>query len=85
MPGPNKSQVIALYRSFLRHADKIPNYNFKSHAVRRTRMGFVKNRNVEGQELLAQYQNGLKQLEIVKRQAIINQLFPDEGSVMQKM
>ena len=52
--------------------------------MRRTKSGFVMNRAVTGDELVAVYSFGLKQLEIAKRQSLVSQLYPDTmSSVMQ--
>ena len=83
-PAPRPAQVRSLYRSLLRHTSLITNYNFRSHAMRRTKSGFLMNRTVSGDELTAVYTFGLKQLAIAKRQSLISQLYPDSmSSVMQ--
>ena len=79
-----KTEVLALYRSMLRHSSKIVNYNFRSHAKRRTRSGFEQYRSVAGDELVDKYKYGLTQLDVIKRQSLISQLYPDTvASVMQ--
>ena len=84
MSAPRPVHVKSLYRSLLRYTSKITNYNFRSHAMRRTKSGFVMNRTVTGDELVSIYAFGLKQLEIAKRQSLVSQLYPDTmSSVMQ--
>lgn len=52
--------------------------------MRRTRSGFIMNRDVSGPELISAYEFGVKQLAIAKRQALVSQLYPDAmQSVMQ--
>jgi hypothetical protein len=85
MAAPARAQVLSLMRSLLRHSSKIVNYNFRAHAKRRTRAGFDLHRDVTGEKLVETYRYGLTQLEIVKRQALISQLYPDSlESVMQQ-
>ena len=82
---PRKADVLALFRSMFRHSSKIVNYNFRSHAQRRIRWGFEQNKSVAGAELAEKYKYGLTQLDVVKRQSIISQLYPDSvASVMQQ-
>lgn len=79
---PNRFQVLSLLRSFLRNSSKISNYNFREHAKRRTLQGFRSNRNLAGSDQVAAYEKGLEQLQIVHRQSVISQLYPDLGSVI---
>jgi hypothetical protein len=82
---PRKAEVLALFRHMIRHSSKIVNYNFRSHAKRRIRAGFEQYRSVAGEELAEKYKYGLTQLDVVKRQSVISQLYPDTvASVMQK-
>mmetsp|Transcript_29172 Transcript_29172/g.27956 ORF Transcript_29172/g.27956 Transcript_29172/m.27956 type:complete len:96 (+) Transcript_29172:118-405(+) len=82
---PNPTQVLQLYRLLMRYSSKFTNYNFRAHAMRRSKMGFVMNRHVEGVELAEKFAFGMKQLEIAKRQSLVSQLYPDTmTSVMQK-
>lgn len=39
---------LSLFRSLLREARKVDNYNFREHAIRRVRVGFQMNRNLSG-------------------------------------
>ena len=39
---------LPLYRSMLRLAKQVNDYNFRSHAVRRVKTGFRLNRNLQG-------------------------------------
>lgn len=80
--NPSKPQVLSLLRSFLRHGSKITNYNFREHAKRRALQGFRANRALTGSELQSKFDEGRVQLEVLKRQAVISQLYPDMGSVI---
>ena len=39
---------LHLYRSLLRHANGMKDYNFRMYAQRRVKAGFQKNRNLQG-------------------------------------
>lgn len=78
------SKVVALYRALLINANLIPHYNFKSYALRRIKHDFKKNRVVQDPTLISSlYQSGLQQLDMLKRQRIIGQLYPEEQSVLE--
>ena len=82
MSGLSRTLVLHLYRSLLKHAKKLQDYNFRSYAIRRTRQGFREAKRVSPEEAERLYQSGLKQLEVVNRQAIISSLFPGMNSVL---
>lgn len=82
---PSRFQVLSLLRSLLRQAGRINNYNFREHAHRRVLGAFRENKNiVEDSKLIEQYQDGLKQLDVVRRQAIISSLYPEDESVIER-
>mmetsp|Transcript_18969 Transcript_18969/g.26705 ORF Transcript_18969/g.26705 Transcript_18969/m.26705 type:complete len:84 (-) Transcript_18969:380-631(-) len=72
-----------LFRSLLREAKKMNDYNFRLYSIRRIKMGFLSNLSLEGQEAKAALEDGHHQLEILKRQAIIGNLYPSEHNVME--
>ena len=82
MSGLSRVLVLHLYRNMLKHARKLQDYNFRSYAIRRTRQGFRESKSVAPEEAERLYQSGLKQLEVVNRQAIISSLFPGMNSVL---
>jgi len=58
-------------------------YNFRSFALRRVKAGFKANRALQGEEATAAILDGQKQLEMLKRQAVLGQLYPSARSVME--
>lgn len=74
---------ISLFRSFMKEARKIPDYNFRTYALRRVKAGFEKSRHVEGEEASALRTQGQQQLEVLRRQAALGQMFPSAKSVME--
>ncbi|KAL7465432.1 hypothetical protein ACHAXS_005756 [Conticribra weissflogii] len=74
---------MALFRSLLREAKKVDNYNFRHYAIRRTRAGFTANRDLTGNEAVVALQEGQEQLEVLKRQVVLGTLYPSSRSVME--
>eukprot|EP00526_Cylindrotheca_closterium_P028004 CAMPEP_0113617686 /NCGR_PEP_ID=MMETSP0017_2-20120614/8916_1 /TAXON_ID=2856 /ORGANISM="Cylindrotheca closterium" /LENGTH=84 /DNA_ID=CAMNT_0000527105 /DNA_START=108 /DNA_END=362 /DNA_ORIENTATION=- /assembly_acc=CAM_ASM_000147 len=71
-----------LYRSLLRQAKQVPDYNFRSYSIRRVKAGFRKNQHLQGEEAAAAIRDGQEQLEVLKRQVTIGKLYPSATSVM---
>lgn len=64
---PSRQAVLGLFRSLLRAAGHMEDYNFRSYARRRVALGFRENRGIGGEALAAEYKDGLQQLEMLKR------------------
>lgn len=64
---PSRQAVLGLFRSMLRAAGHMEDYNFRSYAKRRVALGFKENRSVGGEALAAEYNEGLQQLQVLKR------------------
>ncbi|KAF9346461.1 LYR motif-containing protein 4 [Mortierella sp. NVP85] len=80
----HRSQVLGLYRSLLHHSSKFAAYNFRDYAVRRTRDAFHAAKNESDPEKInALIQKAQSQLEIVKRQSLISQLYGGEKLVLE--
>mmetsp|Transcript_15566 Transcript_15566/g.25927 ORF Transcript_15566/g.25927 Transcript_15566/m.25927 type:complete len:80 (+) Transcript_15566:85-324(+) len=77
------STALPLLRSLLREARHINDYNFRSYAVRRVKAGFDKNRNLTGEEAAVAMRDGEEQLQVLKRQVVLGQLYPSSRSVME--
>ncbi len=80
-----RNDVLHLYRNIIKQARSFDNYNFRFHAIRRIKWEFKKNINIDSSDVENKYEHGLRQLQIVKRQAIISKLYPEEGSVMENL
>mmetsp|Transcript_41274 Transcript_41274/g.58063 ORF Transcript_41274/g.58063 Transcript_41274/m.58063 type:complete len:82 (-) Transcript_41274:132-377(-) len=74
---------IQLFRSLLREAKKMDNYNFRAYSIRRVKTGFKMNKDLSGNEATSALAEGHQQLEMLKRQAMLGQLYPSVKSVMQ--
>jgi len=75
----------SLYRSLLREARKMSDYNFRSYALRRVKTGFENNRHLVGEDAQRALQEGQIQFETLKRQSMISQMYPSATSVMDKI
>ncbi|MCJ1469890.1 hypothetical protein MMC07_008534 [Pseudocyphellaria aurata] len=69
-------QARSLFRSLLRQSNQFAAYNFREYAKRRTKDAFREHRGEkaerETQELI---QQGLKELQVMKRQTVVSQFF----------
>ncbi|XP_028763550.1 LYR motif-containing protein 4 [Neltuma alba] len=81
---PSRAQLLCLFRSLLRTARQFPDYNIREYTKRRTIDAFRHNQNLTDQASIASaYSEGKTQLEIAKRQAIVQSLYaPVVKSVM---
>eukprot|EP00970_Alexandrium_tamarense_P004623 scaffold771_cov177-Alexandrium_tamarense.AAC.17 len=79
----SSSNSISLFRSLLREAKRVDNYNFRDYAVRRVKLGFQINRNLAGAEAELALREGQEQLDILRRQVVLGQLYPSAPSVME--
>ncbi|KAF9349923.1 hypothetical protein BGX26_011847 [Mortierella sp. AD094] len=80
----HRSQVLGLYRSLLHHSSRFASYNFRDYAIRRTRDGFHAAKNETDPEKIQDLiHKAQQQLEVVKRQALISQLYSGEKLVLE--
>ena len=83
MSAASRTQVLQLFRGLMRQARRLEDYNFRDYAKRRVVMGFQENRGLAGEVAAQEYQEGLKNLDMLKRQAVISHLYPSKRSVME--
>jgi len=81
MSAPTKTAVLSLYKNMLGNASKFANYNFREHAKRRIVGGFKEGKSLTGAEAESKFKWGQDQAEMVRRQAIVSQLYPEDSSV----
>ena len=75
---PSSTQTLKLYRAFQRAANKFPDYNYREYIKRRARDAFASSRSISNpQVIFSLYQQGIQELEIIHRQAIVNALYSD--------
>jgi LYR motif-containing protein 4 len=61
----------------------IQDYNVRFYAFRRTRQGYAENRELSGSAAQHAYVAGQEQLAVLKRQALLSQVYPATLSVME--
>ncbi|KAH8102216.1 hypothetical protein BXZ70DRAFT_60633 [Cristinia sonorae] len=83
--APSKQAILNLYGSTLRASRAFSSYNFRQYFVRRTRGVFqeIKDEKDAG-KLRAFYDEKTKELEVLKRSAIVNQLYGGWKLVVEK-
>lgn len=78
-------RVASLYHSLLKEANKFTNYNFRNHAIRKIKWDFQKDLTITDEKIIQErLEQGHKQLESLKRQVTLSQLYPEGPSVMDK-
>ncbi|CAN3372776.1 hypothetical protein DIURU_004735 [Diutina rugosa] len=80
---PGKREVLTLYRDLLHHAYKFDNYNFRSYAVRRVNDAFRANKALNGEAVVAAYNDGIDNLAMLKRQAAVSQMYTFDQLVVE--
>ena len=79
----SRTQVLALYRSLLREATHIDNYNFRLHALRKVKGEFRESTALSGADIGSKFAGGREQLESLRRQRIVSQLYPEGSNIME--
>ncbi|CEJ90892.1 hypothetical protein VHEMI06644 [[Torrubiella] hemipterigena] len=82
--GQSPQQIRSLYRQLIRQSNQFTAYNFREYAKRRTRDAFRANMTEQEprrvQELV---QQGLKDLQLLKRQTVIGQFYQIDRLVVE--
>lgn len=77
--------TLVLYREMLRESSKFTSYIYRTYAIRRIKDAFRSNRSVEDpaqKEVLLQHAR--QNLEIIKRQAVLSEMFKDQRLVIEQ-
>uniref|UniRef100_A0A2M4ATJ5 Complex 1 LYR protein domain-containing protein n=1 Tax=Anopheles triannulatus TaxID=58253 RepID=A0A2M4ATJ5_9DIPT len=77
----HKMKVLSLYKQLIRASQKFDSYNYRLYAIRRIRHAFRENKALtDGGKIESELAYGQSNLEIIKRQTIIGNLFqaPDK-------
>ncbi|KAI2463583.1 hypothetical protein F4781DRAFT_416120 [Annulohypoxylon bovei var. microspora] len=76
LKGDLPQQARSLYRQLLRQGEQFEAYNFREYAKRRTRDAFRESVVVrDPREIQGLIQNGLKELQMMKRQTVISKFY----------
>ena len=62
---------------------RLQDYNIRNYALRRTKLGYAENRNLSNGAVAEAIAFGNEQLAILKRQALLSQIYPSSLSVME--
>ncbi|XP_053621217.1 LYR motif-containing protein 4 [Plodia interpunctella] len=86
MSGSSKLQILSLYKALMRESQKFSNYNFRSYAVRRVRDAFKENQTLtDPKAIKKQLEFAKGNLNIVKRQVLIGNLYKTEKLVIENL
>ncbi|KAK4166607.1 hypothetical protein QBC43DRAFT_313000 [Cladorrhinum sp. PSN259] len=82
---PESAQkVLSLYRQLLRQGNQFAGYNFREYAKRRTRDAFRENKSVDDERKVQElFQDGLKQLQLLKRQTVVSQFYQQDRLIIE--
>lgn len=79
------NKVLSLYKSLIKESNRFTSYNFREYAHKRISWEFKKNKQINDQEQLkALSKKAQDNLESLKRQVIISQLYPAEKLIIEK-
>lgn len=77
--------VLSLYKNLVREGNKLEAYNFRNYAVRRVRDSFRENKNLsDDHSVQLAILEGRKNLEMLRRQAIIGHLYRADKLIIEK-
>ncbi|KAG2383326.1 hypothetical protein C9374_004663 [Naegleria lovaniensis] len=80
---PTRKQILALYRGLLKGGKAFSDYNYREYVLRCTREDFRKFKSVQDSEKIKRlYEKGVKNLGVVQRQSLINQIYSKHVSIM---
>ncbi|XP_039430887.1 LYR motif-containing protein 4 [Culex pipiens pallens] len=83
--GIHKMKVLSLYKQMLRESEKFSSYNYRMYALRRIRDAFRENKSLtDATKIEGQMEYAQKNLGIIKRQALVGQLFQADKLVIEK-
>ncbi|KAF8892956.1 hypothetical protein BD779DRAFT_1620877 [Infundibulicybe gibba] len=73
---PSRRAILSLYTSLLRTSRSFSSYNFREYFLQRTRENFkAAQAESDPAKLAAFYSEGKKELAVLRRSAIVNQLY----------
>ncbi|XP_055606137.1 LYR motif-containing protein 4-like [Uranotaenia lowii] len=81
----SRMKVLSLYRQLIRESQKFTSYNFRNYALRRIRDSFRDNKALNDSALIeSQLQFGQKNLEMIRRQVLVSQLYQTDKLVIEQ-
>jgi len=80
----SRAEKLALYRAMLRAARQFQSYNFRRYFVARVQRGFREHRDETDPVRVAELvQRGRNELAMLRRQALVNQLYTTDKLVVE--
>ncbi|SMN19953.1 similar to Saccharomyces cerevisiae YER048W-A ISD11 Protein required for mitochondrial iron-sulfur cluster biosynthesis [Maudiozyma saulgeensis] len=84
--APTRLQVLALYKQFIKNSKQFNNYNFREYFLRRSRDSFKQNMALQKPEEVSRaYSDAKEELGILKRQAVISQMYTFDKLVVEPL
>lgn len=81
----SRLDTIALYRALLRESKKFHSYYYRNYALRKIKHEFRIKRTLKNQdEISKQLVKGQENLDIIKRQVLIDNLYKRENLIIEK-
>ncbi|KAL3195397.1 hypothetical protein MRX96_015863 [Rhipicephalus microplus] len=81
----SRRQVLRLYKELMRECGQFKSYIYRSYALRRVRDAFKEHKAVQDKDEINELlDDGLKNLEIIKRQVVIGKLYRTSDLVIEK-
>ncbi|CAE6421897.1 unnamed protein product [Rhizoctonia solani] len=85
MSAPSRTQMLSLYAAMIRTSRSFSSYNFRNYFLRRTRTQFHEHLNEKDPaQIRTLYDTGLRELEVLKRCAIVNRLYEGPRLVVER-
>ncbi|XP_060630756.1 LYR motif-containing protein 4 [Anolis sagrei] len=84
MAAARRAQALRLYRALLRESQAFAAYGYRTYAIRRIKDAFRENKNIsDSTEIEALLNKAKTNLEIIRRQVLVGQLYTAEKLVIE--
>lgn len=84
MAASSRARVLDLYRAMLRESKQFSAYNYRTYAIRKIRDAFRENKNMKDPvEIQALVNKAKRDLEMIRRQVHIGQLYSTEKLIIE--
>lgn len=81
-----RPEILSLYRQIIKNSKKFTNYNFREYFLRRSRLEFKRNMNLSDPSQISDlFSKAMDELAVLKRQAIISQLYTFDKTVVEPL
>ena len=81
----HRSTILKAYKSLLKESSKLTNYNFREYALIKVKSEFREHQFEKDPVRLKNLESAVhKNLEMLRRQAIVSQLYPAQQTVLEQ-